>query len=75
MARAAGVGVALIGNELIPPLPRGSNKLYLSFYTPWQLAGARIDGTPVKFEQATELGRQGYSAAVVLPPKSTVTVS
>jgi hypothetical protein len=73
-APAAGVGVALIGNELIPPLPRGSNKLYLSFYTPWKLAGARIDGTPVTFEQATELGRQVYSAAVILPPTSTVTV-
>jgi hypothetical protein len=64
----------LIGNEVIPSLPLGTNKAYVSFYTPWQLAGATLDGAPVEMERATELGRQVYSAAVVIPPKSTVTL-
>lgn len=46
----------------------------MSFYTPWQLAGAKLDGAPVEMERATELGRQVYSAAVVMPAKSTVTL-
>ncbi len=71
-APAEGVGPALIGNELLPPLPNGSNKLYLSFYTPWELGQGRVDGAPVEFERATELGRRVYSATVVIPPRSTV---
>jgi hypothetical protein len=70
----SGVDVQLIGNDLEPRLPSGSNKVYLSFYTPWQLVEGRIDGSPVEFERATELGRQVYSAALILPPKSTVVV-
>ena len=73
-APGSGLSIALIGNEASPPLPNGTNKLYLSFYTPWQLVGARIDGQPVEFEQARELDRQVYSTAVVIPPKSSVTI-
>jgi hypothetical protein len=73
-APPAGLSFSLIGNELIPALPNGTNKLYLSFYTPWDLVGAKVDGTPVALEEATELGRQVYSTAVVIPPKSTATV-
>ena len=73
-APSAGLSFSLIGNELIPPLPMGTNKLYLSFYTPWDLVGASLDGTPVALERATELGRQVYSTAVIIPPGSTATV-
>jgi hypothetical protein len=73
-APASGVGIALIGNEIVPSLPNGTNKLYLSFYSPWELAGATVDGVPIELERATELGRQVYSTAVIVPPKSTVTV-
>ena len=73
-APATGLGPSLIGNEVIPPLPPGTNKLYLSFYTPWDLVGASVDGAPVALEQADELGRRVYSTAVVIPPRSTATI-
>jgi hypothetical protein len=73
-APASGLGPSLIGNEVIPSLPNGTNRLYLSFYTPWELAGARLDGSPVELERADELGRRVYSTGVVIPPKSTATV-
>ena len=73
-APATGLSPALIGNEVTPPLPTGTNKLYLSFYTPWDLVGATVDGAPVALEQADELGRRVYSTAVVIPPRSTATI-
>lgn len=73
-APATGLSLGLIGNELIPPLPAGHNKLYLSFYTPWDLVDARLDGKDLGIERATELGRQVYSTAIVIPPRSTVTL-
>jgi hypothetical protein len=73
-APASGLGPSLIGNEVIPSLPNGTNKLYLSFYTPWELVGATVDGAPVGLERGEELGRRVYSTAVVIPPKSTATV-
>ena len=73
-APAAGLSPSLIGNETSPPLPSGTNRLYLSFYTPWELAGARLDGAPIELERATELGRLVYSTGVVIPPKSTATL-
>ena len=73
-APADGVGLALIGNDLVPPIPRGSNKLYLSFYTPWELLGGRVDGKAIELERATEQGRRVYSTAVQIPSRSTVIV-
>jgi hypothetical protein len=73
-APASGLRPSLIGNEVIPGLPSGTNKLYLSFYSPWQLVEGRLDGVPLKLERAAELGRQVYSTAVVIPPKTAVTL-
>ncbi len=73
-APAVGLGPSLIGNEVIPSLPNGTNKLYLSFYTPWELVAARLDGTPVELERANELGRRVYSTAVIIAPKSSATI-
>lgn len=73
-APPSGVNASLIGNEVLPSLPYGTNKLYLSFYSPWQLSSGTVDGAEVAFERATELGRQVYSTVVVIPPKSTATV-
>jgi hypothetical protein len=73
-APAEGLDHGVIGNDLEPRLPTGTNKLYLSFYTPWRLVAGRVDGANVVFEQQTELGRQVYSAALVIPPKSRAVV-
>lgn len=64
----------MIDNDLVPRLPNGTNKLYLSFYTPWDLVAGRIDGNDVVFERAAELGRRVYSAAAIIPPGATVTL-
>ncbi|MDQ6948103.1 MAG: DUF4012 domain-containing protein, partial [Actinomycetota bacterium] len=73
-APTSGLPGTIIGNELVPPLPDGQNKLYLSFYTPWQLVQGSVDGTPVALENETELGRKVYSTALVVPPQGDATV-
>jgi hypothetical protein len=73
-APASGLPPTIIGNELVPPLPDGQNRLYLSFYTPWALAGARLDGTPVALDDERELGRKVYSTAIVVPPQGDATL-
>ena len=73
-APASGLRPSLIGNEVIPGLPSGTNKLYLSFYSPWELSDGRLDGVPIQLERAGELDRQVYSTAVEIPPKSAVTL-
>ncbi len=66
-APASGLPITLIGNEIIPPIPNGQNRLYLSFYTPWQLVEARLDGAIIALEDATELGRKVYSTGLIVP--------
>jgi len=68
-APPAGLPDYLIGNALMPPLPTGTNRLYLSIYTPHRLAGATIDGQPATLESENELGRSVYSAFIDLPPQ------
>jgi hypothetical protein len=74
-APASGLPITLIGNQVPDQgLPDGNNRLYLSFYTPWKLVEGRLDGAPVQLEQATELGRRVYSAAIVVPSKGSATL-
>ncbi len=58
-----------------PPLPRGDSKLYLSIYTPWNLADASIDGSRVKLGSQLELGRHVYSTGVIVPATKSLTVT
>jgi hypothetical protein len=64
----------VLGTDYFPDLPPGDNKMYLSVYSPWPLLAATLDGAPVTLESAAELGRQVYSAGVVVPSKGSVTV-
>src|SRR5581483_4226376 len=73
-APATGLPPYIIGSVVTPPLPNGTNKLYLSVYSPWLLAGASIDGQPALLESELELGRHVYSTFVSIPPGGTVTV-
>lgn len=68
-APPAGLPDYLIGSSLLPPLPRGTNRLYLSVYTPLGLSGARLDGAEVTVESEVEAGRKVYSIYVDIPPQ------
>lgn len=63
----------LIGNSL-PALPIGTNRLYLSIYTPWNLTGATVAGAEEPMESEIERGRNVYSTFVDIGPQSTVEV-
>ncbi|MGH9225981.1 MAG: DUF4012 domain-containing protein [Acidimicrobiales bacterium] len=72
-APPGGLPGTVIGNQALPPpLPDGYNRLYLSFYTPWALLDARLDGELVQLEEATELGRRVYSAGLVVPAEGSI---
>ncbi len=69
----------VIGNALgrrlgDPDLPRGSNSSFVTLYTPWEPAGATLDGQPVDLETGEELGRRALSTFVAIPPGGTVTL-
>ncbi len=66
-APPAGLPPYLIGNS-VGARP-GTDRLYVSVYTPWDLAGARLDGQPLALESEIELGRHVYSVYVDVPPR------
>jgi hypothetical protein len=55
-------------------LPPGTNRMYLSVYSPHGLVGATVDGEPLAVESAVELGRNVYSAFVTVPPGSAAVI-
>jgi len=57
-----------------PHLPMGTNRVYLSFYTPLALQGAHLDDRALGLESQRELGRSVYSAFITIPPGQTVTL-
>jgi Protein of unknown function (DUF4012) len=48
-------------------LPPGTNRMYLSMYSPWSLTGAELDGEPTGLEPSMELGWNVYSRFVEIP--------
>lgn len=74
--RAPGSGLpAYVYGLAEPPLPEGHNRLYVSVYTPWRLADARLDGNPLPMAAENELGRRVYSTYVVIPPGESRTLA
>lgn len=71
-APAGGLPEYVIGNFLDKPL--GTNRSYLSVYTPLDLEGARIDGQPRAMDPGVESGRNVYSTFVEMGPGGTVLV-
>lgn len=53
-----------------PPL--GTNRLYLSFYSPLLLETATLDGQPLATESGRELGLNVYSAFLDIPPGGSI---
>jgi uncharacterized protein DUF4012 len=71
-APATGLPDPVIGN--LVDLPAGTNRMYMSVYSPWQLAGFTVGGAPVAAESGVELGRNVYSTTVDIGPGGTATV-
>ena len=74
LAPAGGLPDYVIGSETKPPLPLGTNKVYLSVYTPWLLSGARVDGRPLLLEPEIERDRHVYSTYLTIPAGGSSTV-
>ncbi|MBW3558062.1 MAG: DUF4012 domain-containing protein, partial [Actinobacteria bacterium] len=73
-APPAGLPGYLIGSALTPPLPTGTNRTYLSIYTPWNLTRASIGGAGATMESESEQGFRVYSAFVDIPPQGSLDV-
>lgn len=55
-----------------PPL--GTNRMYLSVYTPHLLRQATLDGQPLAMGSGEERGLRAYSQFLSVPPGGTITV-
>lgn len=55
-------------------VPPGTNRTYLSVFTPLELADATVDGEPAGFEPQREQGRNVYSRVLVLAPEGGTAV-
>ena len=55
-------------------LPPGTNRMYLSVYSPWEFSSARLDGVDIPMEAERELGWNVYSTFVDIPPGEEVEV-
>jgi len=56
----------VIGNAI--GLPPGTNRSFVSIYSPLALAGARLDGQPAALQSELEMQRNVYSTFVSIPP-------
>jgi hypothetical protein len=63
------------GTPNLPDLPPGTNRMYLSLYSPLGLASAEVGGEPLYVEAQLELGVNVYSQYVDVPPGGTTTVT
>ena len=55
-------------------LPPGTNRQYVSVYSPWELTAVELDGVAAGMEPAAELGWRVYSRYVDIPPGGDVVV-
>ncbi len=71
-APSEGLPDYVMGNAV--GLPKGSNRSFVSLYTPYELAGARIGGQEAAVQSETELTRHVYSTFVDIPPGGAVDI-
>jgi hypothetical protein len=71
-APAEGLPDYVIGNGI--GLPWGTNRSFVSIYSPYRMAASRIDGQAAPLQSELETGRNVYSTFVTIPPGGTVTV-
>ncbi len=70
-APADGLPPYVIGNRV--GAPSGTSRLYVSFYSPFALTGATLDGAPTGLSVGREAGWNVYSRLVDIPAGSTAT--
>jgi hypothetical protein len=71
-APASGPPDYVIGNAV--GLPSGTNRSFVSIYSPFRLNGAKLNGQPIALQSELELGRSVYSTFVDIPPGGTATL-
>ena len=73
-APSSGLPDSVIGTSLGAPVapPTGTDRTYLSVYSPWELDAATLDGAPVEIERQPERGRYAYSLFLDVPPEGGV---
>jgi Protein of unknown function (DUF4012) len=71
-APAEGLPDYVIGNSV--GLPPGTNRSFVSIYSPYRMTASRIDGRPVPLQSEVERNRNVYSTFVSIPSGGTVTV-
>jgi hypothetical protein len=64
----SGLPAVVIGPQPGVNLPPGTDQLWVSVYSPWEQAGATLNGKPVTMIAQPELGRWVYSGIVNVPP-------
>ncbi len=72
-APASGRPDYVIGNGV--GLPRGTNRSFVSIYSPFQVSEARLGGQPIGVQAELELGRNVYSTFVDIPPGGSVEIA
>jgi hypothetical protein len=72
-APPSGLPDAIIGSN-DQKIPKGTNELFFSFYTPLGLRDAKVDTQTTPLEYQVELGYSVYSKFLTIPPGGTVTV-
>jgi hypothetical protein len=65
----------VIGGSGANPTADGDSRVYVSFYSPLALRSARIGNTPLVMQGGAELERNVYSAMVLVPAKSSLTLT
>jgi hypothetical protein len=71
-APAEGYPDYVLGNAV--DLPRGTNRSFVSIYSPFALEAARIGGQPAALQAEVELGRNVYSTFVDIPAGAAVDI-
>ncbi len=68
-ATSTGLPPVVIDSPASPGLPPGTNRTWLTVYSPLALAGLTMDGRPATATSGSELGIHAYSAYIDVPPK------
>jgi hypothetical protein len=69
-APASGLPNYVIGN--VVGLPRGTNRSFVSVYSPFELAASRVGGQPAPVQSELEAEYHVYSTFVDIPPGASV---